>query len=213
MPENSDQRCVGIATVMEALLDGLLEDDSRAQTADAIAATIYQGLRTGGQIRYPRYLRIGGKHSAIESKEALETLSTLVANRYKDDYFRASDTDEGQQRLFAAEESVVKTRRELDALLAADSDHVDAFFGVGTRWFPDGSIKSTHHAVLLSAGKGGKIFVYDPNEPAKPLDCRLEQTEGGLTIEWTCRYRETGLVTTQRYQVIHKDAYYKLAFK
>ena len=56
----------------------------------------------------------------------------------------------------------------------------------------------------------GDKFVYDSNDPGAPIACQLTDTADGVTIEWTCRYKDTGQMTTQRYFVVHKDKFFNL---
>ena len=152
---------------------------------------------------------IDGVPVPITSRGAINKLSSMIAEKYKQDYSRLLKTDSGRRRLLAAQDDFVPTSGALDRILEADHDNVDVFIGSGTRVFPDGTVKQTHHAFLIGNESGSDIVVYDPNDPGLPISCELRNTEEGVTIEWTCRYKHTGQVTTQRYLVVHKDRFFQ----
>jgi len=209
-PTNSDKRCVGISVVSEALLDGIrLEGDGPGNVAQ-IAQQIYNSLPTGQEIRYRRDVTIEGVRVPIHSEAAIDKLSTLIADKYKRDYFRLLKTEEGRQKLLAAQNSFVVTSSELERILDADVDKIDAFCGFGRRLFPDGTLKKTTHAFLIGKRSDGDIVVYDPNDPGSPIICQILNKEGGVTIKWTCQYRDTGHITTQCYRVVHKDRFFRV---
>jgi len=52
--------------------------------------------------------------------------------------------------------------------------------------------------------------VYDPNDPGRSQKCELSETTDGLEIGWTCRYRETGLTTTQHYLLLNPEKAFPL---
>ena len=106
---------------------------------------------------------------------------------------------------------VVKSSAELDAVLDADPDKIDAFFCVGMRRFPDGTFKDTNHAILIAKNQAGEKVIYDPNDPGEEIPCRLQDIGDGVEVTWKCRYRVTGQVTTQRYQILAKEAFFRLA--
>lgn len=210
LPTNSDQRCIGIAMVSEALLDGVrLEEDGPDDVAQ-IAQQIYLSLTNGQVVRCRRDVMIGATRVPIFSAAAIDKLSTLVADKYKRDYFRLLKTEAGRQKLFAAQSDFVVSSRDLERILAADADELDAFCGVGRRVFPDGTEKETTHAFLIARSPDGKLVVHDPNDPGRPIACQILNTDDGVTIEWTCRYRDTGHVTTQTYRIVHKDKFFGL---
>jgi hypothetical protein len=214
MPTNSEKRCMGISVVAEALLDGERVDRDGVDGGDAaeeLARRIYRSLVTRRRVQYRPRVTIGNKSVPIDSKGALERLSTLVADLYKRDYVRLLQTEEGQQRLIAAQTEFIGTRRELDRILDADPDKTDVFCVSGRRWFPDGSVKETHHVVLIAKKPDGTKVVYYPNDPGSAIPCRLRNGEDVLEIVWTCRYRDTGHVTTQRYNIVHKDRFFRVA--
>lgn len=208
MPTNSGKRCLGIAVVAEALLDGVPLRENGEEEVAQIARRIYGGLTTGQRLRYPRQVTIEGKRLPIYSTAALDKLSTLVADNYKRDYSRLVKTDEGRRKVLVAQNSFVATSDALERLLDADPDKLDAFFGSGRRLFPDGTVKDTFHAFLIGKGADGGIVVYDPNEPGLPITGELSNTAKGVTLKWVCRYRDTGRVTAQRYLVVHKDKFF-----
>ncbi|MEX0818408.1 MAG: hypothetical protein WD070_02410 [Pirellulaceae bacterium] len=210
LPTNSDQRCIGIAMVSEALLDGVRLEEDGPDDVTEIVQQIYRSLTDGQIVRYRRDVMIGATRVPILSGAAIDKLSTLVADKYKRDYFRLLKTEAGRQKLFAAQSDFVVSSRDLERILAADADELDAFCGVGRRVFPDGEEKETTHAFLIGRGPDDKIVVYDPNDPGLPIACQISNTEDGVTIEWTCRYRDTGHVTTQTYRIVHKDKFFGL---
>jgi hypothetical protein len=213
MPVNSEERCVGITIVVAALLEGNRTNGDRQDRPEELAKRIYATLTTGKPVHYSRYLLSNGRSLAIDSREALDTLSTLVADLYKEDYRRLIQTEEGRRRLFQAAGGFVRTREELEGLLDRHTDKTDVFLAGGIRRFPDGTVKETHHAVLIRNGPSGELLVFDPNDPGVPIRCRVETDEDGLVLEWTCRYKDTGMITTQRYHIIPKDRYFRTVLR
>jgi hypothetical protein len=210
IPTNSDKRCVGISVVAEALLDGVPLDGDGSDEAESIAKQIYGSLTTGRQLRYHRHVLIDGDRVPIDAKKSIGRLSTLVANHYKRDFSRLNQTEQGRQKLLAAEDSFVATSSELDQILVADEDKLDAFFGNGSRKFANGTVKDTHHTFLISKGPDGDVVVHDPNDPASPISCQVVNAEEGVTVQWTCKYKDTGETTTQRYFIVAKDRFFKV---
>ncbi len=111
--------------------------------------------------------------------------------------------------LLAAEDSLVVNAKALESVLDGEPDRTDAFFGSGTRTFADGSVESTHHVFLIGKQADGKKYVYDPNDPGSPIPCRITDRAGGVEVQWVCRYRDTGNVTTQRYRIVQKDTFFR----
>ncbi len=210
MPTNSDERCLGISVVAEALLGGKRLDRDGLDAPEDLARRIYDGLTNGRKLRYHGRVSIDGRRVPIDSREALEKLSTLVAKLYKRDYHALSKTEQGRQRLVAGQTSFIRTSAELDRILRDDPDKTDVFLASGKRWFPDGTVKDTYHVILIRKEPGGEKSVYDPNDPGSPIASRAEDTDNGLMIEWTCRYKDTGVVTRQRYRIVHKDDFFRL---
>jgi len=209
MPTNSNKRCLGITIVVEALLDGTCVDGEDPGELGEIAQRIYDNLAVGRPLTYCRQVAIDGVTVAITSETAIDRLSTLVADKYKRDYNRLMETNEGRQVLLNAQRTIVPSIDALGHILDADVDQTDAFCGSGIRLFPDETIDDTYHVFLIARQADGKLVVYDANDPGRPIDCRLVDTGEGLTVEWTCRYRDTGQTTTQRYLVVHKDAFFR----
>ena len=136
----------------------------------------------------------------------------MVADIYKERYALSIASEPGRQRLMKAETSFIRTRDELDRLLEADPDQTDAFCASGVRHFADGEVRKTHHVILIRKMPAGDKVVYDPNDPGSAIDCKLEDTAEGLTIEWTCSYRDTRQITTQIYLIVPKDTAFQLIF-
>jgi hypothetical protein len=155
---------------------------------------------------------IEGKPHSLTDRVVLEHLVTAVAAVYKEQHARAAQSEVGVQRLLAAERKRITTLAELDKVLAADADQLEFFCCFGRRWFPDGSEKQTSHAVLLRRNAEGPPTVFDPNDPAREQQAKFMETENGLEVEWTCKYRDTGLITTQRYYMVPKEHYFREAF-
>ena len=213
MPANSDERCVGIALVMEALLDGELvnrhNDENEVDDLAKLATKIYASIATGEPVRYGSYVTIDGVRSPISSRAALDRISTQVADLYKRDFHRALETDGDRERLLDAATNFIQTAGEVDQILEADPDETAAFAGSGKRFFPDGTVKDTDHAFLLAKKDTGEIILYDPNDPGQAIRCSLQDTDDGLIVEWECRYRDTGHITTQGYQIVHLPEYFR----
>lgn len=210
MPTNSEQRCVGISVVTEALLDGKPAEGNDLEAAEDVAQRIYRGLVTRQPLRYHARVLVGAAAVSIESPTAIEKLGSLVTDFYKQDFLRLSETEEGQQQLLSAEDSFVTTDMELDRILEAEPDRTDAFFGSGSRTFPDGTLETTHHVFLIGKQADGNTYVYDSNDPGLPITCKLVNRREGVEVEWTCKYRDTGKETTQRYLVVPKDTFFRL---
>jgi hypothetical protein len=211
MPVNSDSRCVGISLVAGALLEGEMVTDDTADDPAKLARQIYDAARKKNPVRYHPSVLLDDGPVSIQSHAALEKLSTMVADLYKQRHFELIDTEPGRQRLRAAMAQVVKSSDELDALLQADPDKIDTFFCVGMRRFPDGTFKDTNHAILIAKNASGEMVVYDSNDPGAAIPCKLHDTGDGVEVTWKCRYRDTGQVTTQRYQILPKDTFFRLA--
>jgi hypothetical protein len=212
MPMNSDKRCTGICLVAAALLDGERLSDSDCDQAEELSRQVFKAAEVGSRLRYHSQLCVDGKRLPIGSREALDGLSTAVADLYKEHYFELIATPEGRDKLRSLYGAFLKAPAELDQILDADSDGIDAFFLMGARKFPDGNLKDTNHVVLL-AKENGRVVVYDPNDPGAAIPCKFDEDGGKLTIQWTCKYRDTGQVTTQTYQIISKKTYFRLALK
>lgn len=210
MPANREQRCVGISVVTEALLDGRPVDGDGGETAEDIARRVYHSLVTRQQLIYYPQVIIDEESVSIESPAAINELSSLVTDFYKQDYRRLSKTEQGRQQLLAAEDSFVATEKELDRILDAEPDETEAFFGSGSRTFPDDTLESTHHVFLIDKRDDGTKYVYDSNDPGSPITCQLANRLDGVEVEWTCQYRDTGKETTQRYLVVDKDTFFRL---
>jgi hypothetical protein len=208
MPTNSEKRCVGISVVVEALLDGDRLKDSDHEQAEKIANRIYDQLLDGRPLRYHTHVLIDGEGVPIDSSEAIETLCTLVTDRYKQDYRRLIETDAGRRKLDMAGKSFIATSNQLDRILDLDPDKTDVFFGSGRRLFPDGTIDDTYHAFLISKTANGDKFVYDSNSPGAPIPCQITDHDDGVTIKWRCRFQTTGKITTQTYRIVHKDTFF-----
>jgi hypothetical protein len=211
MPVNSDLRCVGISLVAGALLEGQMLVDDAADDPATLGRQIFDDAPKKSVVRYHSRLLLEDGAAPIQSREALERLSTAVADLYKQRHQELIATDKGRYRLRAAMSKVVKSSAELDAVLDADPDRIDTFFCVGMRRFPDGTFKDTNHAILIAKNQAGEKIIYDPNDPGEAIPCRLQDIGDGVEVTWKCRYRDTSQVTTQRYQILAKDTFFRLA--
>lgn len=209
MPVNSERRCVGISLVAAALLEGELIADERADESLELSGRIYEAAFTKARVRFRAKLRVNERDEPIESRAALDALATAVADRYKQRHFELISTAEGRNRLWAAEQAVIPDIAHLDALLAVDVDHIVPLLAVGSRRFADGSVRDTNHAVLIAKTAAGEKVVHDPNDPGQPISCQFAKTDEGLTVTWTCRYRDTGETTTQLYLMIETDKFFR----
>ena len=209
IPVNSDRRCVGIAVVSAALLEGDILDPDRPVEATKLANEIYQNLVRGKQGAFPTEVLVDGRRLPTHSKAVIDKLSTLVADKYKADYRKQIQTEQGRQKLFDVENDIILSQRELADVLSADRDGIVVFCGIGLRKFADGTEQSTAHAFLMSKRQKAGLVVYDPNDPKEPISCRVQYEKLGVVVEWTCRYRDTGQTTTQKYWIIPKDRYFK----
>jgi hypothetical protein len=210
MPVNSDRRCVGISLVAAALLEGECIANGACDVPRELANQIYDGAISKQQVRFPEILCLGDGRVAIQSREGLDALATAVMDRYKALYQEMIASDAGRRRLRSAERLVIRTPRELDSILDTDRDKIVAFPLVGIREFPSGEKKDTNHAVLIAKRQNGEKVVYDPNDPGRAQKCELSEMRDGLEIGWTCRYRDTGLITTQHYLLLHPDKAFRL---
>jgi hypothetical protein len=210
MPVYYDRRCVGVSLVAAALLEGELIAGDECDVPIELGRRIYDAALTKERVRFHRELCLGQTRTPIESRPALDALSSAVADQYKAQYEAMKVTAEGVAKLRRAESEIVKDEDELHRLLDADADKIVAFPVSGKRIFPDGSVKDTNHAVLIAKKPTGDIVVYDPNEPGEPLPCWLTETAKGLRIGWKCEYKDTGLTTAQDYQLLHPEKAFRL---
>jgi hypothetical protein len=209
MPQNSDQRCVGIAGVAEALLEGKRQE-AKLSNVDALARVVYDNFTAQEPLVYPARIMLKGKGVAIDDPLALTALSDRVAELYKADYHRLSGTPAGVRQLLQAQGNTIRTRKELDEILAADSDKTVFVCCFGERTFPDRTVKDTSHAVLIQAALDGKYVVYDPNDPGAAIRCKVEDTAEGLQASWRCQYRDQQVQTTQSYLMVPQQRYFKV---
>lgn len=211
MPTNSDRICVGISAVGETLLQNNADTQAEMVTVDALAKKIFDGLSNESSIVYPAAISISGKVTAVKDSAALAALSTRVADLYKRVTKAAWKTTTGRKRLHAARKAIIRTKQELLSILNADPDQTVLFCCFGWRRFPDGSYRETNHAILLSKQSDDTIFVYDPNDPGEPADCKLIDHHTGLKAKWTCAFRKTGQVTEQKYSIVHGKKFFRIA--
>lgn len=209
LPTNSDKRCVGIATVAEALLDGEASVEASNLTAEQLAQQIYDQIATGKTVAYTPTILIDKEVHPVTSQAVLSLVSTLVADLYKQDYLRLMKTDQGRARIIAAGDRVIRSREELLQILKNDLDQIAVFAGEGIRSFPDKKLQKTRHAFLVGKLDDNTLFVYDPNDPSQPIRCRHAKLVKGLVLRWSCRYRDTGEVTTQQYYLVHQQDYFQ----
>lgn len=212
MPTNSDQRCVGIVAVAEALLEGQpLDETANADDVERLAGSIFRNLATDEPCKFPRKLEIDGKLEEITSPAALKQLSTRVAELYKQETNSILQTPDGEARLQRAQRQTLATKQALINRLESDADKTEFFCCFGERRFPDGTYKTTSHAVLFRKFANGDLTVFDPNDPGRPIECKLSESSGILTAEWSCRYRDTGDITWQRYVLVPKQTFFRIA--
>jgi len=208
MPMNSDLRCMGISTVAEALLESRR---SQGETSvKQLSQTIYMNWTSGNSIVCPGRLTFGDKTFLVSSTAALNQLSTEVADLYKQHYEKLLETDAGRQQLQLASQQFIRNERALNDILEVDPDLTEVFCGVGLRQFRDGRIKRTNHAFLIRKLKSGRKVVFDPNDPGRPIQCKLVASDEGINAEWRCLYRNTGEFTTQKYRLIHAQVYFRV---
>jgi hypothetical protein len=212
LPQNSDQRCFGIAIVMEALMECRSLQAGACRSAKSVAENLYDAAAANERVHLPEFVEDNGVRIPLLSRTGLELLSTMVADRYKDDHRRLV-AEGATERLASAMTAWVTSAQELNDLLHTDSDQTVAFGGIGVREFPSGEENETTHAFVLQMQSDGRIIVHDPNDPQTPAPCRLQVDAGGILVEWTCRYRDTGLVTTQVYGVVPMKRFLVMAFK
>ena len=208
MPQNSDQRCVGICGVAEALLEGQAEE-TKLTNIDALARGVYENFTAQEPLAYPSRIMLKGKGVAVDDPIALTALSSRVAELYKADYQRLSSTPAGVRQLREAQGNVIRTRQELDEVLAADPDKTVFVCCFGQRRFPDHTVKDTSHAVLIQSASPGRYRVYDPNDPGAAIACKLADTNEGLVATWQCQYRDQNVKTTQSYLMVPQQRYFK----
>ena len=207
MPVNSDRRCMGVCLVAEAILEGTFIDDSLCDEPEVLARQIYKCVFGRRTVRYRREICLNGDEKPIWDRESLDKLTRFVADLYEQQYDSLIATDAGQQRLVAGMKPI-RTSAELQKFLQADEDHLDVFCAFGSREFPHGE-EECYHAVLIGRDARGNTIIYDPNDPGVTIFCHTDESEEGLLLEWTCRYRDSGYDTSQVCQVIHKDVYFQ----
>ncbi len=212
MPMNSDLRCVGISSVAEALLEGrTLRNESSEISLDQLAKSIFDGLSTDEAINYPAQLKVRDQLRSITDTEVLNKISSRVAELYKAETTRIADSPAGLGKIKTAQAAVLRSEEELHGALDADRDQTELFCCFGYREFPDGTYKQTLHAVVMRKSDQGKIFVFDSNDPGEPIACSFHTFQGELIAEWSCGFRNHGYETTQRYRLVPKSVYFKIA--
>lgn len=214
MPMNSERRCVGIAAVAEALLEGkVLERPEASMTLDQLATVIFENLSSNASIAYPAKITTSGKVLPITDPEVLDQLSSQVTELYKAEASWIAEQPRGAEKLQRAQALAVQSEKELRRALSADEDKTELLCCFGFREFPDGSYKETYHAVVIREFKDGSLAVFDPNDPGKPIRCQFSTHDGELVIEWKCGYRDRGFSTTQTYRVVPKSRFFRHARK
>ncbi len=212
MPMNSDLRCVGISSVAEALLEGRASKSVTSETSlDQLAKSIFDGLSTDNAIDYPAEVRVNQQLRQITEPDVLNEISSRVAALYKAEATRIADSPAGLKKLRAAQAAVLRSEEELHGALDADDDKTEVFCCFGYREFPDGQYKQTLHAVVMSKTDQGTIVVFDSNDPGGPIACNFRTFQGELIAQWSCKYRNHGYETTQRYRLVPKSRYFKIA--
>ena len=209
MPVNHDDNCLGISAVAEALLEGSRYESADGEEAEEVAGRIFDNLTLDKQISYPSRLLLDGRAVRIESKEALSALSSQVSALYKREYIRLNESENGRQQLVAGQAHLVESAGALDAIIEGDQDRMEVFCGIGRRDFPTKPSERTDHVILIGKSKDGGLFVFDPNDPTSQLPCTLVPGSKGLMVEWSCRYPDTGEMTTQKYYLIRASDYFR----
>ena len=214
MPMNSELRCVGIATVAEALLQAKqLGKDSRPLSVALLSERISNNWTLGKTISIPPMVQIGGQNQPLTSSQSLNRLSTKVTDIYKQTHERLAKSEGGREQLRAAARQFLPTRKKLDEILDDDPDRTAVFCGVGRRFFSSAKVTTTYHAFLIRKMNDGRKFIFDPNDPGSPIPCKVVDASDGVTVEWRCRYRDTGQITRQKYRVVHGRDYFRAVLK
>jgi hypothetical protein len=205
MPMNDGESCMGIAITVEAILEAHLEHASTTTTAQEMAVLINEN-KGRHRLKIARRITIASEKASISSAQALSVISSLVNLHCQEDHKRLlSVLEMGQDGHL----TLVNTIRELEQLLDEDSDGIDVFFGHGSRTFPSGLSQESYHAFLIGR-QSSQFVVYDSNDPGRSLECDWEEDEAGLLVSWTCQYKDTKEVTTQRYRLVHKNEYFRV---
>lgn len=214
MPMNSERRCVGIAAVAEAILEGKISEKPGTHLhIDQLAHSIFDSLSNEARLVYPAELTIQGKRRAITDISVLYQLSSRVAELYKAEAEAVAEKPGGRRKLQTAQDLAVQSETELRQVLAEDEDKTEVLCCFGFREFPDGTYKETYHAVVVRESEDGTLAVFDPNDPGKPITCHFRTGQGNLIVEWRCGYRDSGVSTTQTYQVVPKSRYFRTVRK
>jgi hypothetical protein len=200
MPLNSERRCVGIAGVVEAIAEAKLV--ASVESPETCAEQVYQHLLTKQPLKLPTKIELNKQTIPIESKDAIDQIGSLVADKFKRNHERLLETENGAIRIIVARSQYLPTKAALDDLINSDVDGLVFIAGDGKRTFPDGEAKETNHAFLVQRLPTGKYVVFDPNEPGKGINLNIRITDHLLELEWTGQYRDTGKITTQRYHVV-----------
>jgi hypothetical protein len=202
MPLNSEQRCIGLTTVVEALAENELHAPQTEKAPQELASQMFQRLLSQESIRIPRTIEVNGKSEPVTSSAAIDLLGTLVADIYKEHHEQIAKSDNGAEKMLAARSNYLKSLDELNALLRADRDGLILLGGDGERSFPSGEVKPTTHAFLVHRNAHAELEVYDPNDPGHAIRLTTRNIGQLLQLEWTGRYRDTGDITTQAYFVV-----------
>lgn len=207
MPLNNGARCSGVCLAIKALLDGECAGDGSDDPAD-LGAKIFANACTRGKLRYRPRLLIDGGEQSLDARESLNRLGMVVTEQYRERFTELAKSEEGRERLWTAATSFVADEKELDQILKQSIQQIEVFCGLGGREFADGSLKDSNHAFLIRLMPDGTRAVYDPNDPGHSIPCRLSSEENRLIVEWTCRYRDTHVSTTQSYFIVPRQAYF-----
>jgi hypothetical protein len=209
MPVNSDSRCVGLCLVAAALLRGDAIKNDGFDLPAQLGRRIYEAASRKERVLFHATLRLEEFAAPIESREALDALATAVVDCYKARYLDLIATPAGIEKLRASERDVLQNIAELDAVLDGDPDQLVPLFVTGSRIFPDGSVQGSNHAILMVKTNAEARWIYDPNDPGTPSICRHESGMNGLTIVWSCRYKNTPLIANHRYRIVRPESFWR----
>lgn len=209
MPNNEGQRCLGVVTVLNALVHGVPQEDAASEEVTRLAKTIYEQIPQDKPISLPRTVHIGRESFPLASKQSLVALSDEVYKLYKAEFKQLAAKEDGSEQLLFAEDQVLHSTKELNAILDRQHPNYTSFLITGERTLSTGKAGPMYHAVLLGKGPQGKYHLYDPNDPGKSISCELIATPDSLRAKWTCRYMQVDASATQLGSLIHAPQYFR----
>lgn len=211
-PLNDGKNCLGIAAVSEALADLAQRDPHATADLGELAHEILHSLASDSPPTIPGFVDFGAHTIPVDDPRTIQELSRLVGARYRSCFAQVGQASQAQTPPRIIGPPGVATFDELEAILAADSDRLELFCGLGVRHLPNGVLRESYHAFLIKQLPAGEMVIYDSNDPGRPLQCQFFQFENSLVVSWSCWHPVAGAVTRQRYRIVTAQTYFAGSF-